>query len=95
MDSGKGGVGRCFVEALPLLRAKAQAHPVFPVEQHRLAGVGAVEPAAGVGQEHHREFQTLGPVDGHNGDAAGPGRTGGGVLAGLAPGGLGGIDGPH
>ena len=82
MDAGKGCVGCSLVHALALFRAQAQARAVFPVQQHRLVSVAQVEVPGRVAHEHHRELQTLGAMDGHNGHTARPRTAGHSVLPG-------------
>ena len=82
MDAGKSSVGCSLVHALALFRAQAQARAVFPVQQHRLVSVAQVKVPGRVAHEHHRELQTLGAMDGHNGHTARPRTAGHSVLPG-------------
>ena len=80
MDIGERRVSRRLVSALALLGAQAQARPIHPMQEHRLAGIGGIEATGRVGHEHHRELQALGAVDGHHGHTAGAGAAGHGIL---------------
>ena len=94
VDIGQRGVGSGLVGALAVLRPQPQPGTVAAVHQHRLTDIRSVELARRIPHEHHRELQTLGAVDGHDGHAPGVHPAGHSVLSGAA--GLrGGINGAH
>ena len=84
MDVGQCGVGGSLVSTLAVFRAQPQPRAVAAVHQHRLTDIRSVELARRIPHEHHRELQTLGAVDGHNGHTSRVYPAGHGVLSGAA-----------
>ena len=94
VDISQRGVGGGLVGALAVFRPQPQPCAVAAVHQHRLTDIRSVELAGCIPHEYHRELQSLGAVDGHDGHAPRVHPTGHGVLSGAA-GLCGGINSAH